>query len=56
MSDPSEADDARVDVKLLPQEEELYVLARSSARTGKERGMRRRKLKWLWARLKERNC
>jgi transposase len=42
-----------VDVKLLPQEEELYVLARSSARIGKERAMRRRKLKWLWARLKE---
>jgi transposase len=42
-----------VDVKLLPQEEELYVLAHSSARTGKERAMRRRKLKWLWARLKE---
>jgi len=42
-----------VDVKLLPQEEELYVLARSSARIDKERAMRRRKLKWLWARLKE---
>ena len=42
-----------VDVKLLAQEEELYVLARSSARIAKERAMRRRKLKWLWARLKE---
>jgi hypothetical protein len=42
-----------VDVKLLAQEEELYVLARSSARVAKERAMRRRKLKWLWARLKE---
>ena len=42
-----------VDVKLLPQDEEVYVLARSSARIGKERAMRRRKLKRLWARLKE---
>ena len=42
-----------VDVKLLAQEQELYVLARSHARIHKERAMRRRKLKWLWARLKE---
>src|ERR1700674_4403571 len=42
-----------VEVKLLPQEQELYVLARSRARIHKERAMRRRKLKWLWARLKE---
>ena len=42
-----------VDVKMLAQEEELYVLARSSVRIAKERAMRRRKLKWLWARLKE---
>ncbi len=48
-----------VDVKLLPhpstsaQEQELYVLAQSRARIDKERAMRRRKLKWLWARLKE---
>ena len=42
-----------VDVKRLAQEEELCVLARSSARVAKERAMRRRKLKWLWARLKE---
>ena len=40
-----------VDVKLLPQGQELYVLAQSHARILKERGMRRRKLKWLWARL-----
>ena len=32
-----------VNVKLLAQEEELYVLARSSARIAKERAMRRRK-------------
>src|SRR5580693_1510127 len=42
-----------VDVKLLPDEQELYVLARSRARIDKERAMRRRKLKWLWGRLKE---
>ena len=42
-----------VEVKLLPQEQELYVLAQSRARIHKERAMRRRKLKWLWARLKE---
>ena len=38
-------------VKLLPQEGEVYVLAESGARIGKERGMRRRKLKALWQRL-----
>ena len=42
-----------VDVKLLPQEQETYVLAQSHARINKERAMRRRKLKWLWARLKQ---
>ncbi len=48
-----------VDVKLLPhpstsaQEQELYVLAQSRARIHKERAMRQRKLKWLWARLKQ---
>jgi len=42
-----------VDVKLLPQEQELYVLAQSRARIHKERAMRRRKLKWLWGRLKD---
>jgi hypothetical protein len=40
-------------VKLLPQEGEVYVLAESGARAGKERGMRRRKLKALWQRLGE---
>jgi transposase len=40
-----------VDVKLLAEEQELYVLARSEQRVHKERAMRRRKLKWLWARL-----
>jgi transposase len=42
-----------VDVKLLPREQEMYVLAQSHARIHKERAMRRRKLKWLWARLKQ---
>src|SRR5258708_26759298 len=42
-----------VDVKLLPHEQELYVLAQSRARIHKERAMRQRKLKWLWARLKQ---
>ncbi|HEY4473441.1 MAG TPA: IS1634 family transposase [Stellaceae bacterium] len=44
---------AGVEVKLLPQDGELYVLAQSRARIAKERAMRRRKLKWVWARLKE---
>ncbi|HEY2541092.1 MAG TPA: IS1634 family transposase [Stellaceae bacterium] len=42
-----------VDVKLLPQQQEMYVLAQSHARIDKERAMRRRKLKWLWARLQQ---
>jgi len=40
-------------VKLLPQDGELYVLAESQARAGKERGMRRRRLKAYWKRLGE---
>ena len=40
-----------VEVKLLPQEGELYVLARSRQRVAKERAMRRRQLKRLWKRL-----
>lgn len=42
-----------VRVKLLPQATELYVFAESRDRIGKERSMRRRQLKWLWARLKK---
>ncbi len=47
--------DARpgVQVKLLPQDGELYVFAQSADRVAKERAMRRRQLKWLWARLKQ---
>ena len=40
-----------VQVKLLAQDGELYVFAESHDRIAKERAMRRRQLKWLWARL-----
>jgi transposase len=40
-----------VDVKVLPQENELYVFAQSQDRLHKERAMRRRQLKALWRRL-----
>lgn len=40
-----------VNVKLLPEDSELYVLAESHDRISKERAMRRRQLKWLWTRL-----
>ncbi len=40
-----------VEVKLLAQDDELYVFAQSEDRLAKERAMRRRQLKWLWARL-----
>jgi transposase len=40
-----------VEVKLLPQEGEVYVLAQSKDRVHKERSMRRRQLKKLWKRL-----
>jgi len=42
-----------LEVKLLPQEGELYILARSEGRRKKERAMRRRRLKQLWNRLHE---
>jgi len=42
-----------VQVKLLPDSGELYVLAQSKDRLNKERAMRRRQLKGLWKRLKE---
>jgi transposase len=47
--------DARpgVQVKLLPQDDELYVFAQSADRVAKERAMRKRQLKRLWARLKQ---
>jgi transposase len=42
-----------VQVKLLSQSGERYILAESVDRVNKERSMRRRQLKWLWNRLKE---
>jgi transposase len=47
--------DARqgVQVKLLAEEDELYVFAQSEDRVAKERAMRKRQLKWLWKRLKQ---
>ncbi len=42
-----------VEVKLLPQDNEVYVLAQSRDRINKERSMRRRQLKRLWERLQE---
>jgi hypothetical protein len=40
-----------VEVKVLAQAEELYLLAKSRERVSKESAMRRRQLKWLWKRL-----
>lgn len=40
-----------VEVKLLPQDNEVYVLAKSRDRIHKERSIRRRQLKRLWKRL-----
>jgi len=42
---------ARVEVKLARDPQDLYVLTRSGARRQKEQAMRRRRLKKLWARL-----
>jgi len=42
-----------LNVKLLKQDGELYVLACSTSRQAKERAMRRRRLKKYWNRLKE---
>ena len=42
-----------VQVKLLSKDGEVYILAQSQARIGKERSIRRRHLKKLWARLGE---
>jgi hypothetical protein len=42
-----------VEVKLLKQDDDLYVFAQSADRINKERAMRRRQLKWLWARLRK---
>jgi transposase len=42
-----------VQVKLLSEDNELYVFAESVDRVSKERAMRRRQMKWLWKRLRE---
>jgi transposase len=42
-----------VEVKVLPQENELYLFAQSHDRLKKERAMRRRQLKALWKRLSQ---
>ena len=42
---------AGIEVKLLPQTEEMYVLAHSDRRVAKERAMRQKQLKRLWQRL-----
>src|SRR6516165_11149295 len=42
-----------LEVKLLAQEKELYILALSRQRLSKERAIRRRRLKKLWRRLAE---
>ena len=42
-----------VEVKLIEQAEELYILSRSAGRAHKERSMRRRRLKRLCKRLRE---
>ena len=44
---------SEVKVKLLAEDGELYILARSDGRVDKERAMRRRRLKKLWHRLHE---
>jgi hypothetical protein len=42
-----------VQVKLLAEDDELYVFAQSVDRVTKERAMRRRQMKWLWQRLRQ---
>jgi transposase len=44
---------SEVEVKMLPQEKEVYVLAKSKGRVSKERSMWQRRLKKLWKRLHE---
>ena len=53
LSEPWQEARPGVQVKLLPKDGELYVFAQSLDRVAKERGMRRRQLKGLWARLKD---
>ena len=42
-----------VQVKLLAEDDGLYVFAQSDDRVAKERAMRKRQMKWLWKRLRQ---
>ena len=42
-----------VQVKLLAEDDELYVFAQSDDRVAKERAMRQRQMRWLWTRLRQ---
>ena len=53
LAKPWQEDRPAVSVKLLAEDDELYVCAESVDRVSKERAMRRRQLKWLWKRLRE---
>jgi transposase len=53
LSQPWKSIRSEVEVKMLPQEKEVYVLAKSKGRVSKERSMRQRRLKKLWKRLHE---
>ena len=53
VSQPWQAARRGVRVKLLAQDEEMYVYAQSVDRVAKERSMRKRQLKRLWARLNQ---
>ena len=53
LSLPWEEVRSSVQVKLLEQDDELYILAKSAGRVNKERAMRQRRLKKLWRRLGE---
>jgi hypothetical protein len=53
IGEPWEQVRSEVKVKLLAEDGEVYILARSDGRVDKERGMRRRRLKKLWRRLHE---
>jgi transposase len=53
LGEPWQAVRPGVEVKLLSEEPELYILARSRARIDKERAIRQRQLKRLWKRLGE---
>jgi hypothetical protein len=44
---------SEVKVKLLAENGEVYILARSDGRVDKERAMRKKRLKKLWRRLHE---